>query len=86
MEQATLLQAFVGFPIDFCMVALEQTAGNVEAAAGWALENFERYNSQALAASTEQVCNVFFHPHAYMQPLCTHHTYVHAQPFAGGYL
>jgi hypothetical protein len=41
-EQAELLHGFVGFPIDFCMVALEHTGGNVEAAAGWALENFER--------------------------------------------
>jgi hypothetical protein len=31
MEQAMFLHSFVGFPIDFCLIALEQNSFNIEA-------------------------------------------------------
>lgn len=42
-NQAALLSGFVGFPIPYCMRALEEHPDNLDRAADWALLNFEQY-------------------------------------------
>ncbi len=42
-RQAETLQGFVGFPLKFCMAALEKHNDNIELAAEWAIGHYESY-------------------------------------------
>jgi hypothetical protein len=45
-EQAVMLQSFVGFPIKYCVLALQRNSDNIEQAAEWAMLNFDTVSNE----------------------------------------